>query len=110
MCRKYAEFNICPVTYILPQAFKRWEQERKLGGYKDVFIMKPNHLSCAKGIKIVGKKDEIKNKHNFILQKYLSSPHLLRGFKYDLRIYILVTSFDPLVAYMYQDGLVRMAT
>jgi tubulin polyglutamylase TTLL4 len=72
--------------------------------------MKPNHLSCAKGIKIVGKKDEIKNKHNFILQKYLSNPHLLRGFKYDLRIYILVTSIDPLVAYMYQDGLVRMAT
>ena len=67
MSRKHAEFNICPCTYILPQAFQRWEQERKLNGYRDVFIMKPNHLSCAKGIKIVGKRDEIKNKHNFIL-------------------------------------------
>lgn len=35
---------------------------------------------------------------------------MLRGFKYDLRIYIVVTSFDPLKAYIFQDGLVRLAT
>lgn len=27
-----------------------------------------------------------------------------------MRIYILVVSFDPLVIYMYKDGLVRFAT
>lgn len=27
-----------------------------------------------------------------------------------MRIYVLVTSFDPLTIYMYQDGLVRFAT
>jgi hypothetical protein len=37
-------------------------------------------------------------------------PHLLNQFKYDLRIYVLVTSFDPLTIYIYQDGLVRFAT
>jgi len=40
----------------------------------------------------------------------LSKPHLLRGYKYDLRIYIVVTCFEPLKAYIYQDGLVRLAT
>ena len=40
----------------------------------------------------------------------MSKPHLLRGFKYDLRIYIVVTSFDPLKAYIFQEGLVRLAT
>ena len=35
---------------------------------------------------------------------------MIRGFKYDLRIYILVLSFDPLKIYMFKDGLVRLAT
>ena len=37
-------------------------------------------------------------------------PHTLRGRKYDLRIYVAVTSFDPLKVYLFHEGLVRMAT
>lgn len=44
------------------------------------------------------------------MSKYLSKPHLLRGFKYDLRIYVLVTCYDPLRVYLFEEGLVRMAT
>ena len=42
--------------------------------------------------------------------RYVAKPHLINGFKYDLRIYVLVTSFDPLRVYVYKDGLVRFAT
>ena len=45
-----------------------------------------------------------------IVSKYVSKPHLLRGYKYDLRLYVLVTSFDPLKIYLFRDGLVRLAT
>lgn len=37
-------------------------------------------------------------------------PHLLNGLKYDLRVYVLVTSYLPLKVYIYNDGLVRFAT
>lgn len=40
----------------------------------------------------------------------MANPHLLDGFKYDLRIYVLVTSFDPLKVYIFKEGLVRFAT
>jgi len=45
-----------------------------------------------------------------LISKYISNPHLINGLKYDLRIYIVVTSFDPLRIYMYENGLVRFAT
>ena len=38
------------------------------------------------------------------------NPHLISGYKYDLRVYVLVTSFNPLKVYTYTDGLVRFAT
>jgi tubulin polyglutamylase TTLL4 len=38
------------------------------------------------------------------VSKYVSKPHLINGLKYDLRIYILVTSFDPLRIYFFKDG------
>ena len=49
-------------------------------------------------------------KGHYVVNQYLMKPHLIGGFKYDLRIYVLVTSFEPLTIYMYQDGLVRFAT
>ena len=45
-----------------------------------------------------------------IVSKYVGNPHLINGFKYDLRIYVLVTSFSPLKIYVYNQGLVRFCT
>lgn len=42
--------------------------------------------------------------------KYIANPHLINGLKYDLRVYVLVTNFNPLKVYIYTDGLVRFAT
>lgn len=87
----------------MPEDYKRWMNDREMTNYSNMYIFKPTSASCGKGIKIIGQKDQVKNrKHGgYLISKYISQPHLLRGYKYDLRIYVLVTSFEPLKAYIF---------
>lgn len=52
----------------------------------------------------------VSKKEGILASKYISNPHLINGLKYDLRVYVCVTSFNPLKVYIYNDGLVRFAT
>lgn len=56
-------------------------------------------------------------KNRAVVQRYISNPLLMflidliirSGYKFDLRCYVLVRSFNPLVVYLYQEGLTRFA-
>lgn len=45
-----------------------------------------------------------------MVSRYIESPLLLFGHKFDLRIYVVVTCYDPLRIYVYREGLVRFAS
>jgi tubulin polyglutamylase TTLL4 len=54
--------------------------------------------------------ESLPKKRQVVVQKYLSNPYLINGFKFDLRIYVFVASFDPLRIYLFDDGLTRFAS
>ncbi|XP_027601237.1 tubulin polyglutamylase TTLL6 isoform X3 [Pipra filicauda] len=95
------EYNIFPRTWCLPA-----ESMRKTR----TFICKPDNSCQGKGIFITHHPEEIKHGERMICQQYISEPFLIDGFKFDMRIYVLVTSCDPLRVFLYKEGLARFAT
>lgn len=55
------------------------------------------------------KIEDLKPTDNLVVQKYIAKPHIIDGFKYDLRIYVYVVGMNPLRVYVYKDGLARFA-
>ncbi|XP_048964412.1 tubulin polyglutamylase TTLL13 isoform X1 [Canis lupus baileyi] len=103
------EYNIFPRTWCLPADygdFQSYGRQRKTRTY----ICKPDSGCQGRGIFITRNPREIKPGEHMICQQYISKPFLIDGFKFDMRIYVLITSCDPLRIFMYEEGLARFAT
>ena len=75
------------------------------------YIFKPSSSAQGKGIFITNNFQELSNcKQSSIVSEYIDNPLLLDGYKFDLRIYVALMSINPLRIYVYDEGLVRLAT
>lgn len=112
-----------PMTYVLPQDLKALRRSWILStGNEWKMILKPPASARGNGITVINKWSQIPksakvkkrrafNKALLIVQQYISDPCLLfNGSKFDLRVYVLVTSFHPLRLFIYEEGLVRFAS
>ena len=53
---------------------------------------------------------QVPTEERLLVQEYVDKPLLLDGRKFDIRLYVLVTSFDPLRCHVYEQGLTRLAS
>ena len=104
-----AEFGFLARCFLLPEERDRCREAMEAGA--GVMIVKPPNYYCGIGIRLINKPAELPQKKNrTVVQEYIDRPLLIRSLKFDLRVYVLLTSVCPLRLYLYEDGLVRFAT
>ncbi|XP_078090678.1 tubulin polyglutamylase TTLL5 isoform X2 [Mustelus asterias] len=104
----FKHFNIVPQAYILPSEYQElWTAHTK---EKGPWIVKPVASSRGRGVYLVTNPNQIASDESILVSRYIRSPLLIDDFKFDVRLYVLVTSYDPLVVYLYEEGLTRFAT
>jgi len=106
-------FHIMPMTFSLPSEYVAFAEEfarDQDAGRPNLWIMKPVGMSRGRGIELVGDIQDVTYGVNNVIQKYVDRPLLIDGYKFDLRLYVVVTSFSPLEAFLYRKGFARFTS
>ncbi|XP_060056083.1 tubulin polyglutamylase TTLL11 isoform X5 [Erinaceus europaeus] len=83
--------------------------------WKPTFIVKPDSGCQGDGIYLVKDPSDIRlagtlQSRPAVVQEYICKPLLIDKLKFDIRLYVLLKSLDPLEIYIAKDGLSRFCT
>lgn len=105
------EFGFMQKSYIMPEDLESLRKVWPKNATKlTKWIVKPPASARGAGIRIVNKWSQFPKDRPLVIQKYIERPLLINDNKFDLRLYVVLTSINPLRIYMYKDGLVRFAS
>lgn len=103
------DYGFFPDTYVVPEDYSEFHV-RFYADKASQWIVKPCNSSQGKGIFLLESMLSLQGSEGFVVSKYLANPYLIGQLKFDLRIYVLVTSYEPLRIYIYDEGLARFAS
>ena len=117
MQRKHGEhaYNFVPSSFVLPEQANelRTTMADQATSPNSVWIIKPVAGCRGQGISLRRSADGLPSdiaSCSAVASRYVHPPYLISGRKLDLRLYVLVTSWRPLVIYLHREGLLRLAS
>lgn len=104
-------YDFFPDTWVLPRDATKCRATLAKNPSR-WYISKPTGKARGNGIAILeGSRGKRLTSEDCVVQRYIEDPYLLDGFKFDLRLYVLLTSVSPSpTAYLHKSGLVRFCT
>uniref|UniRef100_A0A1A7WBD4 Tubulin tyrosine ligase-like family, member 11 n=1 Tax=Iconisemion striatum TaxID=60296 RepID=A0A1A7WBD4_9TELE len=114
------EYNFYPRSWILPEEYQQFSAQIRLVKEKDTtvnttFIVKPDGGSQGDGIYLIRDPSDLKpmvgsQAKQAVVQEYIPKPLLIDKLKFDIRLYVLIKSLEPLEIYIAKEGLTRFCT
>lgn len=104
------EYTFFPETFDLPTEQGDLVAYSRRRRNNVTFIIKPESGCQGKGIFLLKNLKKLSPFAKCVCQVYIPHPLLIDGYKFDQRIYVLITCVDPLRLYIYDEGIARFAT
>uniref|UniRef100_A0A286X7T4 Tubulin polyglutamylase TTLL11 n=1 Tax=Cavia porcellus TaxID=10141 RepID=A0A286X7T4_CAVPO len=114
------EYNFYPRSWILPDEFQLFVAQVQMvkngdPSWKPTFIVKPDGGCQGDGIYLIKDPSDIRlagtlRSRPAVVQEYICKPLLIDKLKFDIRLYVLLKSLEPLEIYIAKDGLSRFCT
>ncbi|XP_062844643.1 tubulin polyglutamylase TTLL11 [Trichomycterus rosablanca] len=114
------EYNFYPRSWILPEEYQLFSNHIRIlkdsdSSLKHTFIVKPDSGSQGDGIYLIRDPADLRaiagsQVKQAVIQEYIQKPLLIDKLKFDIRLYVLVRSLDPLEIYIAKEGLSRFCT
>ncbi len=114
------ELDFFPSTYVVPGDYSLFAEEFRRS--PAVWIAKPVGRAQGRGIFLFNKLSQVAEwrrdsrygpqeretqPETYVFQKYIPNPYLIGGRKFDMRLYVFVTSYSPLTVWFCRDGFGR---
>ncbi|CAJ1070249.1 tubulin polyglutamylase TTLL11 isoform X1 [Xyrichtys novacula] len=114
------EYDFYPRSWILPEEYQQFSTQIRMVKEKDAtlnptFIVKPDGGSQGDGIYLIRDPSELRvmagsQAKQAVVQEYIQKPLLIDKLKFDIRLYVLIKSLEPLEIYIAKEGLTRFCT
>ncbi|KAM9793955.1 tubulin polyglutamylase TTLL11 [Syngnathus typhle] len=118
------EYDFYPRSWILPDEYQQFSAQLRMvkecdDTFNPTFIVKPDNGSQGEGIYLIRDPAELKpapaiaagaQARQAVVQEYIGKPLLVDKLKFDIRLYVLLKSLEPLEIYIAKEGLTRFCT
>uniref|UniRef100_A0A8C3A196 Tubulin tyrosine ligase-like family, member 11 n=1 Tax=Cyclopterus lumpus TaxID=8103 RepID=A0A8C3A196_CYCLU len=114
------EYDFYPRSWILPEECQQFSTQIRMLKENDAtlnptFIVKPDGGSQGDGIYLIRDPGDLKpmvgsQAKQAVVQEYIQKPLLIDKLKFDIRLYVLLKSLEPLEIYIAKEGLTRFCT
>jgi tubulin monoglycylase TTLL15 len=108
---KFYPFDFIPAAFLYPMEAAKWKDYVRDTPGADSYIWVRKNTD-HRGVVVTDHKEArhfIKEnpKAEIFVQRFVNPPHLIEGHKWDIGVYVLITSLEPLRIYYFHDMLLR---